>query len=141
MTTNPVQHDCADAWLRKSEPFATPFFLFDRGKVLRNFSEFQRCFPGAAIHYAMKANSEPEILRILTTAGCGFEAASMCELKMLEEIGVVPDRIIFGSAVKAKEHIAAFVRYGVDRFAFDSLSELHKLAAAARLSCIRQSES
>lgn len=109
----------------------TPFFLFSRKLLLSRLTEFARCFPGAAIHYALKANSEPEIIRALTEAGSSFEAASRYELDMLAKAGVPADRIIYGTSVKPAAHIRAFAAYGVDRFAFDCASELEKIAVNA----------
>src|SRR3989338_5318638 len=112
-------------------PYQTPFFLFSKERIIRKFEEFQKYFPGAAIHYAMKANSESEVLQALFDAGCGFEVASVYELNMVKKIGVPAEKIIYGSAVKPLAHIKEFFSYGVDRFAFDSLPELEKIAAAA----------
>ncbi|MEX1112025.1 MAG: type III PLP-dependent enzyme [Candidatus Andersenbacteria bacterium] len=109
----------------------TPFFLFSKKKIQDNFREYQRYFPGAQIQYAMKANSEPEVLQEVLDIGAGFEVASAHELKMLKEINVPPERIIYGTSVKPISHIKEFFDYGVDRFAFDSLSELEKIAAVA----------
>ena len=115
------------------EAFAheTPFFLFSRKRLLDRFARFRRSFPGAATHYALKANSEPEIIRTLARAGCGFEAASKYELHMLQEARVPPDKIIYGTSVKPASHIREFFAYGVDRFAFDGISELEKIASVA----------
>lgn len=109
----------------------TPFFLFSRSRLLARLAEFRRCFPGAAVHYAVKANFEPEIVRTLAEAGCSFEAASRYELAMLAEAGVSPGHILYGTSVKSDTHIRAFAAYGVDRFAFDCGSELEKIAANA----------
>lgn len=111
--------------------YATPFFLFSRKRITEKFQEFQKHFPGALIHYAMKANAEPELLRTLFDAGSAFEVASLHELDMLKEIIVPPEKMIYGTSVKPISHIKAFFEYGVDRFAFDSLPELDKIAAAA----------
>lgn len=109
----------------------TPFFLFSRKKIKDNLREFEEYFPGAAVHFAMKANAEPELLRIVLEAGHGFEVASTYELQMLKEIKVPPQKIIYGTSVKPTTQIKGFFDYGVDRFAFDSLPELEKVAAAA----------
>ncbi len=109
----------------------TPYFLFSKKRIVDNFKEFKKHFPEALIQYAMKANSEPEVLRTLLKAGSGFEVASVYELQMLQEIGVPPDRIIYGTSVKPISHIKEFFKYGVDRYAFDSLPELEKIAAVA----------
>lgn len=112
-------------------PHKTPFFLFKKRKILENLHKFKTLFPGSSIHYAMKANSEPEVLRILAEAGCGFEAASMHELTLLKTMKVPPVHIIYGTSVKPISHIKDFFSYGVDRFACDSASELEKIAAVA----------
>lgn len=111
--------------------FKTPFFVFSRNKILSNYLEYKELFPKSTILYAMKANSEPEILRLLAHAGSSFEVASIYELNLLKKIDVPPGKIVYGSSIKPFEHIRDFFKYGVDRFAFDSLSELEKIAIAA----------
>lgn len=123
---NEFSHDVLEAL-----PYETPFFLFSKNRIVNQYHEYQKYFPGAAIHYAMKANSEPEVLKILSDLGSGFEVASMYELDMIKDIKVPPEKIIYGSAVKPISHIKTFFEYGVDRFSFDSPSELEKISAAA----------
>lgn len=109
----------------------TPFFVFSKQKIIDTYKDFKKHFPESEIQYAMKANSEPELLQTLSDIGSGFEVASIYELHMLQKINVSPDKIIYGSAVKPINHIKEFFDYGVDRFAFDSLSELEKIASIA----------
>jgi len=115
----------------KTLPYNTPFFVFSRERIKNNYNEFTKIFPNSFVHYAMKANSEPEVLETLHMAGAGFEIASKYELDMLKKINVPPAKIIYGSAVKISSHIKESYEYGVDRFAFDSLQELEKIAANA----------
>ena len=112
-------------------PYETPYFLFSKAELLTRVCEFNRHLPNVAIQYALKANSEPAVLRILADAGCGFEAASRYELRLLRNIGVPPDKIIYGTSVKSAAHIREFAEYGVDCFACDCRSELEKIAANA----------
>ncbi len=109
----------------------TPFFLFSKEKVLDKYKEFLTHFPHASVFYAMKANSEPEILETLRDAGSGFEVASKYELNILKKIGVDPEKIMYGSAVKPAEALKEFFEYGVRTFSFDSLQELDKIAITA----------
>jgi ornithine decarboxylase len=111
--------------------YETPFFLFSKNKLIGSLRDFNECFPGAAIHYAMKANSEPGVLQTLFAAGSSFEVASRYELDLLKAIGVPAAKIIYGTSVKPISHIKALYKYGADRFAFDSLPELEKIAIAA----------
>ncbi|MBV9349733.1 MAG: type III PLP-dependent enzyme, partial [Patescibacteria group bacterium] len=113
------------------EKFAkeTPCFVFSKAKLNETYAKFKTCFPNASVHYAMKADAEEGVLTTLYEAGAGFEAASLYELQLLVKHGIPPDRIIYGTSVKPRSHIRKFVEYGVDRFAFDSHSELDKIAA------------
>ncbi|HEV8052889.1 MAG TPA: type III PLP-dependent enzyme [Parachlamydiaceae bacterium] len=109
----------------------TPYFIFSKEKILEKYNEFKECFPKASIQYALKANSELEVLKILSDAGCGFEAASKYELDLLKKINSPAKNIIFGSSIKPEAHIKDFFNYGVDRFAFDTVEELEKIAVVA----------
>ena len=111
--------------------YNTPFFLFSKDKIKNNLNNFKKLFPGALINYAMKANFEPDVLRVVADEGCGFEVASKYELEFLKNIGVPADKIIYGTSVKPASHIKDFFSYGVDRFAADSASELEKIALVA----------
>lgn len=109
----------------------TPFFLFSKKRIAYNLKQFKKFFPRANIYYAMKANSEPEVLKTVLENGGSFEVASKYELDMLKAIEVPPEKIVYGSSVKPIAHIKEFFEYGVDKFSFDSLSELEKIASVA----------
>jgi ornithine decarboxylase len=109
----------------------TPFFLFSREEIKRKYLEFKSNFPDSKVYYAMKANSEPEILKTLNSLGAGFEVASIYELEMLGKIDVDPQNIIYGTSIKPIESIKEFYDFGVRVFAADSPSELEKIASVA----------
>ncbi len=111
--------------------YETPFFLFSKQSIRDRYKEFKDTFPNSTIFYAMKADAERDVLETLLDAGSGFEAASVHELKLLKDLEVPPDRILYGTSVKPASHIKEFHKYGVNRFAFDSFSELDKIAEIA----------
>lgn len=115
----------------KKLDFDTPYFLINKKEIKKNLQEFKKLFPGADIFYAMKANSEKEVLKIIHELGAGFEVASAGELELVKAIKVPAKDIIYGTAVKPAEAIKEFFDYGVDTYAFDSLQELEKIAANA----------
>ena len=114
-----------------SERTSTPYFLVDLAEVHRQVEDFRSALPTALIYYALKANSEPNVLRAIAAASCGFEAASWPEIELLLGLGVEPDRIIYGTAVKPSSHVEQAVAAGVGHFAADSSSELDLLARLA----------
>lgn len=109
--------------------YKTPYFLFSKKIILDKIKKFKDAFPEASIYYAMKANSEEEALETIAEAGCGFEVASKYELDIIKKLDVSPSKILYGTSVKSTDHINVFKEYGVDRFAFDSLVELEKIAS------------
>ncbi|MBX4197790.1 type III PLP-dependent enzyme [Candidatus Parcubacteria bacterium] len=109
----------------------TPFFLFSRESLKNKFQEFQKYFPGALIHFAIKANSEIALIQTLKDSHACFEIASKHELNILKDLKIPCKDIIYGTSVKPLDHIKEAFDYGIDRFAFDSFQELEKIAAMA----------
>jgi ornithine decarboxylase len=115
----------------RSLHYETPFFFTSRDVLRHNYESFKTLFKNADVFYALKANSEPSVLTYLNELGCGFEAASAFEIKHLLDLGVHPNRIIYGTSIKPSDHIARSFAWGVGRFAADSKEELDKIAQYA----------
>jgi ornithine decarboxylase len=110
----------------------TPYFLFKENLVIENVKAYKEFLPeNTEICYAMKSNSESEVLETLNELGCSFEVASTHELDLLKTIHVSPERILYGTSVKPARMIGEFFEYGVQRYAFDSEQELNKIAKNA----------
>src|SRR6266513_1584354 len=91
-----------------------------RGKVRR----FRAAMPRVRPHYAVKANPERRVLKVLAQEGAGFEIASTAELELLLGLGVAPAEIFFSNPVKSRESIAYAAARGVEWFVIDSADEL-----------------
>ena len=57
--------------------------------------------------------------------------ASVLEMRRLLDLGLPLENVIFSSTVKVPAHVQEAVRYGIDRFAFDSATEIEKIATFA----------
>jgi ornithine decarboxylase len=110
---------------------ATPYLVMDLDVVEQAYRQFRDELPEARVHYAVKCNPDPAVLRRLHRAGSSFEIASAAELRRLRGIGVRPADILFSNPVKDPAHVRAAHRAGVWRFAADSPAELAKIAAHA----------
>jgi ornithine decarboxylase len=115
----------------RATSYKTPYFYTLPEILNQNYSAFCNLFTDTGIYYAVKANSDPHVVQYLNSLGCGFEAASVFEIEQLLELGVQPDKIIYGTAIKPAEHIARARAIGVDCFAADSDEEIEKLAEHA----------
>src|SRR5947208_8667430 len=110
-----------------SQKYARPFLIVDtaivRGKVRRFRAAMRRVRP----HYAVKANPDRRVLKVLIQEGCGFEIASTAELDLLLGLGVAPAEIFFSNPVKSRESIAYAAARGVEWFVVDSADELRRI--------------
>ena len=88
--------------------------------------------------YAVKANGNLSILRLLAGLGSGFDIVSGGELYRLERAGIPGDRVVFSGVGKSREEIREALRARIRLFNVESEAELELLAAeAARMGTSR----
>ncbi len=91
----------------------TPAYVYSRSSIDAAFRQLDRSL-GALPHtlcYAVKANSNLEILRRMARLGSGFDVVSGGELYRLQRIGVPGRRIVFSGVGKTREEIREALRY------------------------------
>ncbi len=80
-----------EAIARAAADFPTPFFLYNEARLRENCQTFrdtfQTYFSDFRPLYAVKANSNPDVLRIVQSEGFGFDASSRAEAWIVEKIG------------------------------------------------------
>ncbi|MFC2146192.1 hypothetical protein ACFLRT_02395 [Acidobacteriota bacterium] len=110
----------------------TPIYLFYKERMAGNYYQLKQRLPSCDIHYALKANSEIEILTVLKDIGLKFDVASTGEFLKLIKIGVPPEHIICTLPVKSEEMIETLYRQDCRYFVFEHIQELIKLDKLAR---------
>ena len=98
---------------RAAAEFGTPAYLYSSAAITEAFRELHRGL-GAIPHtlcFAMKANGNLSILKLLADLGSAFDIVSGGELEHLRSIGVSGDRIVFSGVGKTREEIRAGLRY------------------------------
>lgn len=113
-----------------------PFLLIDSSIIREKARRFAAAMPRVRPHYAVKANPDPRVLKVMLEEGAGFEIASVSELDLLLAQGVPAADIFYSNPVKSREHIAQAVAKGVEWYVIDSLEELkkvHSIKADAKL--------
>ena len=111
--------------------YETPYFLMAPSAAVQNLANFRQLFPDATIHYAVKANSDQEVVSQLADVGANFEIASYDELEYLQKLGIAVDRVIYSNPVKPARHIELAHEAGLRAYAVDSAGELEKIARSA----------
>ena len=104
-----------------------PFLLIDSSIVREKSRRFAAAMPRVRPHYAVKANPDPRVLRVLIEEGCGFEIASTAELDLLTSLGVPAEEIYYSNPVKPRDFIAHAAAKGVEWFVVDSVDEVRKI--------------
>ncbi|MCX6683414.1 MAG: type III PLP-dependent enzyme [Methanoregula sp.] len=114
----------------------TPIFVIDHEKIRSNYREFKAHLPFVQVYYAVKANSNPEIVKTLYDMGSSFDVASMPEFMIVyENIKKMPkkerqawiwDKIIYANTIKPTETLEALDQYN-PLVTFDNSEELKKL--------------
>src|SRR3989344_3616772 len=80
--------------------YPTPFHIYDEKAIRENVREFLKAFTkleGFKEFFAVKANPNPYILKILIQEGFGLDCSSFSELVIAEELGINGGQIMFTS--------------------------------------------
>lgn len=111
----------------------TPFYLYDMNLLrdtIKAVKEGASC-PCFHIHYAMKANIEPQILNQMREAGFGIDAVSGGEIKRALECGFSADKIVYAGVGKSDSEIDFALSAGIGCFNVESIEELNIIAERA----------
>jgi diaminopimelate decarboxylase len=104
----------------------TPCYVYSGGKILERFEAYHQAF-GAVPHqvcYAVKANGNLAILKLLADAGAGFDIVSGGELFRVLKAGGDPARVIFSGVGKTAQEIEYALEHNIRSFNCESEPEL-----------------
>jgi ornithine decarboxylase len=104
--------------------------------ALARFRRLRAALPGTAVHYAVKANPHPDLLRALVAAGSSFDVASPAEVLACLEAGARPGDLVYSNPIKLRADIVESAGLGVRLFVVDSPEETRKVAEAAPRSAV-----
>jgi ornithine decarboxylase len=114
----------------------TPRLELSVGTAVARYLSLASALPGTAIHYALKANPHPVLLRALAQAGCRFDVASPAEVRVALEAGAAASDLVHSNPVARRDHLAEAYALGVRLFVVDSAGEVAKLAQVAPASSV-----
>jgi diaminopimelate decarboxylase len=111
----------------------TPCYVYSAATVLANYRAYDDTLQGTShtICYAVKANGNLAILRLLAAAGAGFDIVSGGELYRVLKAGADPGKVVFSGVGKTSEEIDAALAAGIFAFNCESEPELALLDALA----------
>jgi diaminopimelate decarboxylase len=137
MTQFPVADDCLQIGGIPLTELArrvgrTPFYAYDRELITQRVQLLRRHLPAEVhIHYAMKANPMPEVVRHLAALVDGLDVASAGELRIALACGTDPATISFAGPGKTDSELAQAVAAEIV-VNLESERELERVAALGR---------
>ncbi len=95
--------------------YGTPLYVYDMEQIKRNFLSFKQAFNArkSLICYALKANSNLSVLRLLAELGSGADCVSIGEVKRALLAGIPKYKIIFSGVGKKDDEIKEALELGI----------------------------
>lgn len=126
---------CEDVPLeRLAKEQGTPCYIYSHATLTRHFQAFDQAFAAVPhlIAFAMKANSNLAILRLMASLGSGADIVSGGELFRALQAGIPPNKIVFAGVGKSPEEIAYALDSDILLFNVESPAELQAINDVAR---------
>jgi diaminopimelate decarboxylase len=126
---------CEGVPLRRiADEVGTPVYIYSEQTLHRHLRVFDEAFHSIPhlICYAVKANSNVNLLRRFVQWGAGFDIVSGGELYRVLRAGAQPDKVIFAGVGKTAEEIRDALAAGILFFNVESPAELELIHSIAR---------
>lgn len=111
----------------------TPFYAYSASAMRTQLAALQTAFAdlNPLIAYAMKANSNQAVLKLLGQQGAGMDVVSGGELQRALKAGIDPKKIVFSGVGKTPDEMRQALKAGIHCFNVESEPELHRLNKTA----------
>ncbi|KRB81282.1 diaminopimelate decarboxylase [Sphingomonas sp. Root710] len=119
----------ADAWIEAAGD--TPLFIYDMAIIRDRIARFRAAFPGVSLHYAVKANPHPPLVRAIAPLIDGIDVASAGEARLALDAGVDARRISFAGPGKRDRELATAIEAGIT-LNLESAGEAERALAIGR---------
>ena len=113
--------------LDKMERLRTPFYYYDAEllrQTLQTIREEVSKHEGFCVHYAVKANANPKVLRIIREAGLGVDCVSGGEIEASVKAGFPSSKIVYAGVGKSDWEINMGLDNDIFCFNVESIPEL-----------------
>jgi diaminopimelate decarboxylase len=109
-----------------AEEFGTPVYIYSKNQLIENFRTIDGAFAGVdhVTCYALKANSNHELLKLLVAEGSGADAVSAGEIFLALKAGFDPQKIAFAGVGKRDDEIEYALKENIYSFNVESIPEL-----------------
>jgi diaminopimelate decarboxylase len=112
----------------------TPFYVYSAATLTRHYRLFEEALEGMEhlVCYAIKANSNLAVLKLLGDLGAGMDVVSGGEYLRARAAGVPGERIVFSGVGKTREEMRLALEGGIRQFNLESEPEMLALSQVAQ---------
>ncbi len=111
------------------QEYGSPLYVYSKKTILDDMRRIEAAFDGTphVTYYAVKANANPHILRMLAAEGLGADVGSGGELFLALREGFPPSRITFSGVGKRDDEITYALEQDISAFYVESAQEIEVL--------------
>jgi diaminopimelate decarboxylase len=116
-----------------AEKYGTPLYIYSYKTLLRHFKSYDEAYKDFPhiICYALKANTNAAVLRLLAKNGCGADIVSGGELFRAMKAGIPSEKIVYAGVGKTEEEIRSALKAKILMFNVESEDELREIDRVA----------
>ena len=116
-----------------TKEYGSPAFIYSSKAINDNFQSYQNEIrEGDLICYAVKANSNLHILKLLSDLGSGFDVVSGNELKRCLLAGADKNKIVFSGVAKTEEEIILAIENDILSINIESYGEFERILEVSK---------
>jgi diaminopimelate decarboxylase len=115
-----------------AKQYHTPCYVYSAVDIEQAYKSYTaKAHAHTSIHYAVKANSNLSIIKLLYNLGAGFDIVSVGELQRVIAATQDCSRVIFSGVGKSCDEIEYALKANIMCFNVESIAELHRIQSIA----------
>ena len=118
-----------------AKKFGTPFYCYSYSKLKENVNRFKQNFKSFSplICFAVKSNTNVNLIREIKKFGLGADVVSLGELMIALKAGIKPNKIVFSGVGKTSSELNFAINKKILLINAESLSEIMEINRLAKL--------
>ncbi|MBP5681107.1 MAG: diaminopimelate decarboxylase [Bacteroidales bacterium] len=120
--------------IEQFEGLQTPFYYYDKSLLQQTLDTINReaaKYPGYHVHYAVKANVDPTLLKLIRESGLGCDCVSGGEVETCLKAGFPSSKVVFAGVGKSDWEINLALDADIACFNIESIPELEVISQLA----------
>ncbi len=124
---------------RIAKKYGTPFYCYSYSKLKENINKFKKNFKSFSplICFAVKSNTNVNLIREIKKFGLGADVVSLGELMIALKAGIKPNKIVFSGVGKTSSELSFAINKRILLINAESLSEIMEIDRLAKLRNIK----